>query len=200
LNGYFPLLPWLVFPLAGHAIGQLFFPRDDEEEGALPLVVPLLGILLISFALIGVVLEPHVAGWLSNYYANEWPHDFYPATTVYILATLGGTLVCLWALNWAIDLNERVTGSGVILSFFRRYSYFALTAYVVHLAVHIWPLWILATLEQQTSTQFYVGNAMNTAMALAAAGIFVVVFYVFTIFLERHRRYSLEAFMRWCCD
>jgi uncharacterized membrane protein len=200
LNGYFPLLPWLVFPLIGFALGQYFYPHDADEEASLPLIIPLLGTLLVAVALIGVLFEPYVPEWFAKYYANDWPEDFYPATTVFVIFFLGGTILCLWVLNHAIDLNRRITGTGRVLTFFRLYSYFAMTTYVVHLAAHIWPMWIAATWEQKASIQFYVGNSVSTPVALGLAPTFIVLFYPCLFFLKRHAEFSLEHVMRWCCD
>jgi uncharacterized membrane protein len=199
LNGYFPLLPWLIYPLAGFALGQ-FFDSEDDEEPSLPTFVPVLGTAMIAIALLGVVLNAYVPAWAARYYANFFPDEFYPATTVFVLLSLGGTMICLWLTNLLFDLNERVTGSGAVLSFFRRYSYFALTAYVVHLALHAWPMWIAAIWQQKTSTLFYSGRLVSTSTALLLALGFIILFYGFLVWLERHRKYSLEYFMRWCCD
>jgi uncharacterized membrane protein len=199
LNGYFPLLPWLVYPLAGFALGRYFYPRDDDETTSLPLWLPLLGATLVALACVAMVLEPHVPEWAANYYVNDFPEDFYPATTVFVVGTLGGIMVGLWVLNAALDVNPRVTGTGRVLTFFRRYSYFALTIYVVHLAIHVWPLLIAAAWEQKESIYAYFGVATSTPVALGLALVVIAALYPCLILLERHRRFSLEYMMRWSC-
>jgi len=199
LNGYFPILPWLIYPFIGFAVGRVFDSHDHEEPW-LPDYVPFVGGAMITIALLAVTLEPYVPEWLSRYYINEWPEDFYPATTVFILLTLGGTLLCFWALNNVFDFNEQITGSGPVLSFFRRFSYFALTAYVVHLAATAWPMWIGALWERKIPTSFYSGQFVGTPIALSFAAGFIILFYFCLVWLDRHRKYSLEYFMRWCCD
>jgi uncharacterized membrane protein len=199
LNGYFPLLPWLIYPLAGFALGQYFYPHDEDEAMSLPLALPLLGAALVALALVAMVLEPHVPAWAANYYVNDFPDDFYPATTVFVVGTLGGIMLGLWVLNVALDINPRVTGTGRVLTFFRRYSYFALTIYVVHLAIHVWPLLIAAAWQQKASIYGYFGVATSTPVALGLAVVFIAAFYPCLVLLERHKRFSLEHMMRWCC-
>jgi hypothetical protein len=163
-------------------------------------MVPMWGACLAGLAAIGMVLEPHVPEWASQYYANELPEDFYPASTVFVLGSLGLTMLCLWVLNFAIDMNHRISGKGRLLTFFRLYSQFALTVYVVHLAAHIWPLWITAMFQHRPTLQYYVGTAMNTGMAFGLAVAFIVLFYPCLIVFQRYRMYSLEHMMRWFCE
>jgi uncharacterized membrane protein len=195
LSAYFPLLPWLIFPLIGFVLGQVFYP--DEKEASLPLSLPLLGAALLALALIGALVGPQMPDWVAKYYATGWPTGFYPATTVFILGSLGGIFIGLWIMNHAIDLNRRVTGTGPVLMFFRRYSYFALTAYVVHLAVQLWPMWILAWWEKKGSIDYYSGKFASLPTALVSAFVLIIVLYLFFIFLDRYKKYSLEYFMRW---
>jgi uncharacterized membrane protein len=197
LNGYFPLLPWLLYMLAGFALGQIYFASEDEAS--LPLVLPLLGTLLIALALLGALLHssPRLPAWFARYYATGQPDGFNPMTTGLLLGSLGFMLIAMWVLNRAIDLNRSVTGTGPVLMFFRRYSYFALSAYVAHLAVQLWPMWFVAWWLQKTQIRFYEGRFLNLPAALVSAVIFIFVFYLLLIVLDRHKKYSLEHFMRW---
>lgn len=197
LNGYFPLLPWLAFPLSGFALGQIYY--RNERQASLPPTVALLGTLLLALALLGALLQPYVPDWVARYYATGWPHNVYLATTVYVLGSAGGGFICLWILNRALDLKPHVTGHGPVLTFFRRYSYFALTAYVVHLAVQILPLYFLAWWQNKSPIDFYSGRLLNVPAALVSGLILIVVLYLFLVVLDRHKKYSLEYFMRWIC-
>jgi hypothetical protein len=199
LNGYFPLLPWLLFPLAGFALGQLYFP--NEAKASLPRILPLFGAVLIALAALGVLLHSHVPNWIADYYATGWPDGFDPVTSVLVLGALGGMMICLWILNHTIDLNPSVSGTGPVLTFFRRYSLYSLSAYVAHLAVQLWPMWIAAWWEQKSSVTFYEGRFLSLPVALASAVAFIALFYVWLAFLDRGgRKYSLEHFMRWICS
>ncbi len=195
LTGYFPLLPWLLYPLVGFALGRLYY--RDEKAAPLPLILPALGAVMLVLALLGGLLKPEVPAWIARYYATGWPDGFYPATTVFILASLGGTLIGLWILNRTIDLKESVTGRGRVLMFFRRFSYFALSAYVLHLVAQIWPLRLLALYERQERIDYYQGRALEIPAALVSSLALITALYILFIFLDRHKKYSLEYFMRW---
>lgn len=133
-----------------------------------------------------------------NYYVGE--ATFNPASTTYVLGLLGLTLFCLAVLHRWVDQNQTITGKERMFSFFRRYSYFALTTYIAHHAVHLWPLWLYAAWQGKSDLTFYYGQAMQTSTALALSVFFIGVFYFFLIFLERHRKYSLESLLRWICE
>jgi len=195
LAGYFPLLPWLIYPLIGFVVGQTYYRAD--KQASLPFSLLLIGVVMFAVAVAGAMLESEVPAWVARHFATGWPTGFYPTTTVFILGSLGGTFICLWLLNRLVDLNPRVTGTGPILMFFRRYSYFALTAYVVHLAVQLWPLWILAWWQGKTPTTIYLARFMNVDTALWTALALIIVLYLCFIVLDRHKKYSLEHFMRW---
>jgi uncharacterized membrane protein len=199
-NGYFPLFPWLAYALAGFALGQAFYPRDSEGDASLPIFLVLLGVALVGLALLGVAIEPHVPEWMSRYYANEWPDDFYPASTVFVLFSLGTIIACLWPFNLMFDCGQWAARDGRVVAFFQRYSRFALTAYVAHLAAHLWPIWIALALWPKPSVEAFLGSHANAWTSLGLATGFIGLFYCVAIWLERHRKWSIEYFLRWCCE
>ena len=77
---------------------------------------------------------------------------------------------------------------------------FALTAYVVHHVVHLWPLWAYGLWRGKSDPEYYEGGVMDTPTAILLAAIFIALFYFATIALERRKRYTLEGFMRWVCE
>jgi hypothetical protein len=125
---------------------------------------------------------------------------FYPASTTYIIGFLGLSILSLGLLHRRLDCNERFTGNGSILRFFQRYSAFAFTVYIVHHMAHLWPLWLYGALKGQDDPTFYWKQAMSTPLAFGLAIVFIVGFYFVLIFLERRRKWSFEALMRWVCE
>jgi hypothetical protein len=199
LNGYFPLLPWLIFPLAGFALGQMFY--RNAPQGSVPSIVPLLGVLMIVLALVGVVLgvrfQSRLPVWIAAYHATAWPENFHPATTVFLLGSLGACVIALWVLNRKVDLNEGIDEEGRTLTFLKRYSTYAFSAYVAHVAFTLWLIWIVAWWQQRTRLDVYLGKFVSLPAALACSVIFIAVFYAIIIVMEHHKKYSLEYFMRW---
>jgi uncharacterized membrane protein len=186
-NGYFPLFPWLVFPLAGFLFGGVFLP-DEPGSRALRRALPVAGLAFVSLSLAGSWASERVTGlWL--WYAS--PSRFYPATTTFILKALGVILCAFWGLHVWLDRSS--VPRPPLLSFLRRYSRFSLTTYVVHHAVHLWPLLLAAYLQGWTDPWHYYAAAMPTGAALALAGLFVLLFYpVLVAWDRRGGRYSFE--------
>jgi len=197
VNGYFPLLPWIIFPLVGFMIGETAFRRrDGEGDSWRSLLLCGGGLMLLS------VISMALGGVLPSFIARHFAGGtIFPASTAYIIGTSGLSVLCLGVLHRWIDQNERITGTGPVLLFFRRFSAFSLTVYILHHAVHIWPLWIygVAMMGKEHPT-FYWRSAMSTQLALTLSLVFIVVCYVALIFLERHRKLSFEWWMRWVCD
>jgi uncharacterized membrane protein len=197
VNGYFPLLPWIIFPLMGYIVGEVAFrPRGSDARADWRLAAAGLGLMALS------IVDVAVGGQAPYLFAKHYATGFalYPASTEYIFGMLGLSLLCLALLRHWIDRNERITGAGRVLTFFRRYSYLALTVYVAHLALHLWPLWLYGVWMGQEDPTYYWRQAMSTPMALGLAVAFVVLFYFVLILLERYKKLTLEWWMRWSCE
>jgi uncharacterized membrane protein len=197
VNGYFPLLPWVIFPLAGHIIGEVAF-RRRESSTQTDWRLAAAGIGFMALAVVDVALGAQSPFLMAKHYATGF--TLYPASTEYILGMLGFSLLCLAILRRWVDRNERITGAGPVLTFFRRYSYLALTVYIVHLAVHLWPLWLYGVWMGQEDPTYYWRQATSTPVALGLAVAFIVLFYFVLIRLERQKKLSVEWWMRWLCE
>ena len=125
---------------------------------------------LCGLAAIGERLAPWL---LAN--DNATALSFYPASTVYILGILGISVLCWWTLHLALDENRGLTGSGPVLTFLRRYSGFALTAYVVHQAAYLWPLCLYAMWMGKSEPLYFEYRAMDTLTSLMLAAAFIAV-------------------------
>jgi uncharacterized membrane protein len=197
LNGYFPLLPWIIFPLAGYSIGELFF-RQDSVSSSSAQRLSIAGGILLALAMMLFMLQRFVPAAIAGHYLTDV--TFYPASTTYIFGTLGLSILALGLLHRWIDCNERITGNGRISRFFQRFSAFAFTAYIVHHMAHIWPLWLYGILKGEDDPTFYWKHALNTPLAFGLAVAFIVAFSFGLVFLERRRKWSFEALMRWVCE
>lgn len=197
VNGYFPLLPWIIFPLVGFVIGETAFSgRESKADCCRSLLLGGAGLMLLS----GINIA---FGWATpTLFAKHYCTGvtLFPASTAYVVGMLGLSVFCLGLLHRWVDQNERITGTGSVSLFFRRFSSFSLTIYVVHLVAHLWPLWIYAVAIGKEDPTFYWRAAMSAPQALALSLVFVVVCYVALIFLGRYRKLSFEWWMRWVCD
>lgn len=190
-NGYFPLFPWLVFPLAGFLAARVFL-LDGPEDRALRRSLLVAGLAFIALSLAGSVAGSRLEG-LWRWYAS--PVRFYPATTTFVLKVLGLILCVFWALH---DWLDRQADAGLPFpGFLRRYSRFSLTTYVVHHAVLIWPLLLAAYLQGLPDPWHYAGAVATTRTALFLAGAFILLFYgVLVAWDRRGGRYSFEWLLK----
>lgn len=186
VNGYFPVFPWLAFPILGFATSCWFLDefKNRRDHGLLGAGLGLMVIAGIAM-LVNSKLKP---SGILNWYFSSW--EFYPATTSFIMATLGLTLLMFYLLRVFLDL--RPVRSRRWMTFFRRYSLFSLTTYVVHHAVHLWPVRAAGAIWHQDH-MYYHANVMNPLLALVFAIAFIFLFYICLIIWEQYgSRYSLE--------
>lgn len=195
LQGYFPLLPWIVFPLIGFATGKHYF-GDEPGQRLRGWRIPVAGMGLVGLAGLGSYFSDEVPRAMSGYISEL---SFYPASTTFTFGTLGVTLLGLWVLYRGLDSRE-ILPEGAVLSFFRRYSRFSLTIYIVHHVAHLWPLYLLATWKGEHEPSSYYRKAVSTPMAFMLALLFVAGFYVVLVVLERRSKNSFEVFLRWLSE
>jgi uncharacterized membrane protein len=195
LQGYFPLLPWVVFPLVGFATGRVFWGEKSEDR-LTGWQLPIFGLGLVILAALGTILSEAMPRALRGFLSEL---TFYPASTTYVLGMLGVILLGLWGLHRALD-SSPVSPKGPVLAFLGRYSRFALTTYVVHHALHVWPLLFLAAWEGKRDPWWYYGDAVSTPMALILALLFIAGFYGVLVMWDRKREYSFEGILRWLSE
>ena len=180
LHGYFPLFPWVFFALMGLAVGKYYF-GDKASERLRGSGMPVIGLVLIGLAVLGASLKGYFPGNLKGFFSEI---SFYPASTTYLIGLLGIILLGLWILYRSLD-DAQLPKQNAVLIFFSRYSRFSLTTYIVHHAVHIWPILWLAALEDKRDPWWYYGDAVSTPIAFGLALLFIAAFYVVLIRFEK---------------
>jgi uncharacterized membrane protein len=191
LQGYFPLLPWFVFPLLGYATGEWFFNERNrcKVEGW---GLGIIGVILIALSGIGTLGSHHIPEDLTWYVSHL---SFYPATTTFVIGMLGFTLVFIWILYRLFDMRNKAP-RGPVYDFFSRYSRYSLSTYTIHLAVIMWSVYIAGWLIMDDMWYYY-ENSFSPPMALALALLFIVAFYFVLILWDRkHGKYSFEWMLR----
>jgi uncharacterized membrane protein len=195
-NGYFPLFPWLVFPLVGFVSAEwLFTPHKHQRrtQGRVALVALA---MLALVALLQFVHSPDPS-LLARYYADGLTE--FPASTEYVVGMLGFVLL-LVVLAQAWQHSATSTASRWWNRMLRRFSNSSLTLYVVHHMAILWPLWLYGAFRSDDDTTYYWRNAMPTLPALALSLLLIGACYALCGWLARHPRYSLETIMRHWCD
>jgi len=202
--GYFPLFPWLIFPIAGFATAPLVLPRqsNDHQSRLLPPWSPAIlvrgGVVL---AILAILLRwapvPAALG-------SELQWTMFPASTRYLLGTLAGTLASVAILHRLVDLqpdcgagnHQPTSGAAHICCVLSRHS---LSLYLLHHVVHIWPLWVygFATTGEPTS---HWQTLLPLPAAVALACLFCLLCVPLFLAADRHKWPTVESLMRWVAD
>jgi len=192
-NAYFPLLPWLVFPLAGYLVSRACF-GDDQLRLPKRLLPAGIGLIVLSLVMIFLSSTPLVSGLVAEYVS---PFTFYPASTSFVLLALGINIVLFIFFFRLFDLKVGVKENSFFLVFCRRYSRYALTAYVVHHALFLWALIAYAYYLRELYRWQYYGYIIPTAYSLIVVFVFIVLFYFVIVIWDKYDgRYSFEWWLR----
>lgn len=186
VTGYFPIFPWLAFPLLGYALTpRLLAPGRG-------LVVIGAGLIASSILIIASwpVLPVAVTG------GGEIPWSMFPASTAYVLGSLGGVCFAVTVLHRLLDGGGVRTGR--LAAWVTPLSRHSLSLYLIHHAVHIWPLWIYGAATTGTATALW-QKAMPTAASVSLAVGFLAIAAVFCREADRRRIPMAEDLMRRLC-
>jgi len=221
VTGYFPVIPWLALPLAGYALapqilGARLTTSDASPSGragrtvpstdpvgrdcSLPRFAPAFvpeapAAVLIAASLALVVAWPSLPSEITGGATEAW--TMFPATTAYVLGTLGGVMLALSVAHRLLD--GQPDRGGWLLAWATPLSRHALSIYLVHHAVHVWPLWAAGlVLEGDATALWQLALPVGWAIALAAA--FLVAAAVAFRQADRLRVPTAESLMRWICD
>jgi len=193
LHGYFPILPWLVFPLVGFAMGKEFSSfAAGNSKGNQRMLAMGFGFACLS----GLVYFCRSYG--SRFFEVYTGPGFriYPASTYYVTTMVAISCLSFWILNRRLDKGSADSG-GVMRSFFRRYSTFSLTTYVIQFIPYIPVMHIVAACQGREDLRYYYGRVVSVPVALLLAALFIVLFYGILVIWEPRRKYSIEGLMRW---
>jgi len=187
VTGYFPVFPWLAFPLAGYAVGR-------RVAAASAVSVPIGGgMVTASVALIRS--WPLVPAAVAGGSGRAW--TMFPATTAYVLGTLGTVILTLAAMHRLLDMHPHRFRR--LMDWVTPLSRHALSIYLLHHVVHVWPLWAAGLAAEGDATALW-QRAMPVGAAIALATTFLVVSAVLFRWLDRHALPTAESLMRWLCD
>lgn len=181
-TGYFPLFPWLVYPLAGFVVGSIVF-ADPKEPTASVRPIALTGAALIAVAVAALVFQ------------SAW--TMFPASAVYIAGTLGGALLAFALLHRWIDRNSALANSRLarVCETFSKHS---LSMYLLHHVVHLWPLWVYGAVSGYEATHFW-RTAIPVSVAIPLSVLCLAVCYFVFRWMDATGRRGIEGLMRRVC-
>jgi uncharacterized membrane protein len=187
VTGYFPVFPWLAFPLAGYALGPWTLTGGRAALlAAAGLVAASLGVVLAW-----PFLPPAVTG------GTPLVWSMFPPSTAYVLGTLGTVMLALAVAHSM--LGERPGRGRLLMDWATPLSRHALSIYLLHHAVHLWPLWAAGLAMTGEATSLW-QRAMPVGWAIGLAGVFLAAAAVLARWVDRHGLPTSESVMRWLCD
>ena len=189
--GYFPVFPWVVYPLVGYAAAPAVFPARGRPAAAWP---ARLGGVLAGVA-VGSILArrigPAAPAWLT---LQGW--TMFPASSEYVCGTLGVTLLLVPLAHRVFDRGAADSRLARVAGTFSRHS---LTLYLVHHVVHVWPLWAWGAWTSDDITAHW-QRALPAPASLGLAAAFLVAAYPLLRWMDATGRRGIEGWMRWLCD
>jgi uncharacterized membrane protein len=193
-NGFFPLFPWLLYPLVGFVTGSLFFSTEPGEEaptwrGAL------IGAGLLATSLAAVLLRRSLSA--PPAIMQGW--TMFPPTMEYVTGTLGIVLLSFSLLHRWLDPRPELLKRVGLLKIVTTFSKYSLSMYLFHHVIHLWPLWIYGAAAGDEPTQYW-RSATTVAVAIVLSAVCLAVAYCLFLLLERTERFSIEWWMRYLCD
>ncbi len=188
LNGTFPVLPWLIFPLGGYLAGRRLLRRSPSPYAAYGFLV--LGMATASLGWWG-------SDFLGPIYGGEF--TFYPAAPSYLLWMLGvdwAMLALLWLVLDAptapLRASWQKTPWHTISTLFSQH---ALSLYILHHSVHLWPIYLAGWLWTGDRWYFY-ADAMSLPTALTFAAFFGLAVWPLLRSWQLGNGYNLEWALR----
>ncbi|MFM8892392.1 MAG: heparan-alpha-glucosaminide N-acetyltransferase domain-containing protein [Planctomycetia bacterium] len=210
VTGYFPIFPWLAFPLAGSATAPWLVgscspatsgidrgPDDasgtDRRRHRIP---PACGpFVLVGAAATLLACWPSLPTAVTGDAARAWM--MFPPTLVYVLGTLGAVTALLRVLH--LQLDDDPSRFAPVVAWATPLSRRALSLYLLHHVVHVWPMWI-AGLVTTGRTDGLWQRALPVSWSLGCAVAFMVAASVLCRWADARRLPSVESWMRWICD
>ena len=188
-NGYFPLFPWLLYPLAGFVAGSLVF-ADPARPAPSVRPLALVGAALIVVAVAALWLAP-----ASGHLSTRW--TMFPASVVYVTGTLGGALLSFALMHRWVDRNPNIA-NGRFVRVCETFSKHSLSMYLLHHVVHLWPLWVYGAATGNDATHFW-RNAIPVAVAIPLSVLCLVGCYFMFRWMDATGRRGIEGWMRRVC-
>ncbi len=205
VTGYFPIFPWIAFPLVGFVAGSQLFEDSITSTQKEPSTWPVLrvGAILIAMAILCILVKDYLPAVLSQKFLGSWA--MYPATITYVMGALGMALVLQGWLHRVVDPIPKLDPTPKLDRYEawwripKTFSQYSLTIYIAHHLVHLWPLWIYGIVQGQEPT-FYWMQAMPLWLAVSLAIVFLAATYGVLRGLGDNRNFGFEGWMRWVCD
>jgi uncharacterized membrane protein len=201
VTGYFPLTPWIAFPMIGFAVANKLFNSTSNEASTVPnsqiWFILRIGLILICISGGLLLARKLVPESIVISLPNPW--TMFPPSLEYSVGIIGFTVSSFVLTHYWIDHKFSTGALDRIAKFSIVFGKHSLSFYLLHHLIHLWPLWIYGSIFGEHFQDFWM-KATNVSVALILASIFLIIsFYLFR-WIDRHDGPSAEKLMRWLCD
>jgi len=199
VTGYFPIFPWIIFPVTGFILSPLLFssttnPSHGPQSSRTVLVACLsIGCIAASLLLQQITFLPPLI----------YRRTMFPASSSYLLGAIGVSALSLFVLHSIVDKKgDKKNCSPTfesLATWFRVVSKHSLSIYLLHHVIHLWPLWLygLMTVGEPTAHwQKFMPVIFSTILALFFCALVVPAFLI----IDKYRVPTIESMMRWIGD
>jgi uncharacterized membrane protein len=194
--GYFPLFPWLIYPVTGFLLAGRLFPSAPHARvaGRGPRWT---GVLLLAAGLLALGLRSACPPLVRRHLLQGWA--MFPPTVPYVLCTLGVAILALTLARRWLDGPAGPAPDGRLASFAGTFSRHSLSIYILHHVAHLWPLWIYGVMKGKEATHYW-REALPVRTSFVLAWLFLALCYGLFRWMDRRGWGGLERWMRWVCD
>jgi uncharacterized membrane protein len=185
-SGYFPLLPWVIFPIVGLILGRRII------EGKLNKDLPVLFVTGAAFLCVGFGLAYAASDKPPDSVVNSLisPMCFYPDSFSMINIQAGMSIIVFGMMYFFYDVRKKdKTALSRISRLYVRTSNFSLSFYFMHYMLLGWPIAILYLL----TGKYLYGDMLGANQALLCGIAAVIILEIIIFFWEKaDSKYSLE--------
>ena len=185
LSGFFPIFPWLVFPLIGFVIGRRIVAKQMKRDLPFLLIIGFILIFLAFSAAYASLLRPG-SSHITDYIA---PFSLFPNSNTMVCLQVGQALVLFALLYFYYDGRNVVPRTGAFVTWFKRMSRHSLTVYFIHYPLISWPLWVACFFTGRYPESGLMGAIPAFFLGLAVVALFLVCLKAWE---RRGNKYSLE--------
>lgn len=203
VNGYFPIFPWVMFPLIGYVVGKHVISEGGDQKESLRFdwyrfrPVVLCGIGCLIFAVIlranrdlptdSTIAKLH-RGW-----------TMFPASLEYVTTVMGLILLGFSFTLWWVDGKNGLARFPALLSFSRTMSQYSFSIYVFHHVIHLWPMWLYAVVNGQPAITYW-RNTFQWPVAMALVIPCIGLCFLVFRWIQIRKYPSIETLIRRLCD
>ncbi|HEY5526078.1 MAG TPA: heparan-alpha-glucosaminide N-acetyltransferase domain-containing protein [Candidatus Anoxymicrobiaceae bacterium] len=189
LSGYFPVLPWLLFPLIGFVLGRRIVQGKMRRD--LPWLLGLAVVMIVAGLAIAYTARTHAPSAVVGAYVTQL--SFYPNSFSMVIFQTGMVLLVYDALFYFYDVvKKNKSKASPIQKIYNRTSRFSLTFYFLQYLLIGWTLAVVLLFTGHYHLSDLMGSIPALLCGLGAVAFLEVLIYYWE---KAGSKYNLEWFL-----